>query len=131
MNRKIGFVTILVKDYDEAIQFYTEKLGFELLADNAFGHGMRWVAVAPSASNETAIVFVQADTSEKVARLGSQAANHVFLVIHTDDCRRDYDAMKARGVHFFGEPSDVPWGVEVVFEDLYGNRFDLVQHNGF
>lgn len=131
MSRKIGFVTILVKDYDEAIQFYREKLGFEVLADNQFGHGMRWVSVAPSRDNETALVMVAADTDEKLDRLGSQVANHVFLVIHTDDCRRDYEAMRARGVHFFGEPRDVPWGVEVVFEDLYGNRFDLVQHNGF
>ncbi|MCQ6560679.1 VOC family protein [Paenibacillus mendelii] len=131
MSRKIGYVTILVKDYDEAIAFYKDILGFEILADNAFGNGMRWVAIAPSANNETSIVLVKADTSDKLARLGSQAANHVFLVIHTDDCRRDYEEMKARGVHFFGEPSDVPWGVEVVFEDLYGNRFDLVQHNGF
>jgi catechol 2,3-dioxygenase-like lactoylglutathione lyase family enzyme len=131
MGKKIGFVTILVKDYDEAIKFYKEKLGFVLLADNSFGNGMRWVNVAPSSNNETSIVLVEADTIEKMERLGSQAANHVFLVIHTDDCRSDYEEMKARGVHFFGEPGDVPWGVEVVFEDLYGNRFDLVQHNGF
>lgn len=121
----------MVNNYDEAIQFYKEKMGFALLADNSFGNGMRWVSMAPSAVNETAIVLVEADTDEKKERTGSQAANHVFLVIHTDDCRRDYEAMKARGVHFYGEPRDVPWGVEVVFEDLYGNRFDLVQHNGF
>ncbi|MBB6673715.1 VOC family protein [Cohnella nanjingensis] len=131
MNKKIAHVTLLVKDYEEAIRFYTEQLGFALLADNAFGNGMRWVVVAPAAGSETAIVFVQADSSDKLERVGSQAANHVFLVVHTDDCRRDYEAMKSRGVHFFGEPRDVPWGVEVVFEDLYGNRLDLVQHNGF
>jgi len=129
MGKKIGYITILVKNYDEAIKFYIEKLGFELLADNSFGNGKRWVTVAPCSSNETAIVLVEANLSEKVDRLGSQVANHVFLVIHTDDCRRDYEEMKSRGVHFFGEPNDVPWGVEVVFEDLYGNRFDLVQHN--
>jgi catechol 2,3-dioxygenase-like lactoylglutathione lyase family enzyme len=131
MSKKIGYITILVKNYDEAIKFYTEKLGFELLADNAFGNGMRWVAVAPSSINETSIVFVEADSIEKLERLGSQVANHVFLVIHTDDCHRDYELMKSKGVHFFGEPKSVPWGIDVVFEDLYGNRFDLVQHNGF
>ncbi|MBB6734219.1 VOC family protein [Cohnella zeiphila] len=131
MLTKLGHVTVLVNDYDEAISFYTEKLGFALLADNTFGPGMRWVALAPAGGNETAIVLVAADTPEKRERVGSQAANHVFLVVHTDDCRRDYEAMKERGVRFFGEPRDVPWGVEVVFEDLYGNRFDLVQHNGF
>jgi predicted enzyme related to lactoylglutathione lyase len=130
-RKKIGYITILVKNYDEAIQFYKEKIGFELLTDNSFGNGMRWVTLAPSGSNETSIVLVEADTSEKTERLGSQAAQHVFLVINTDDCRRDYEEMKSRGVHFLGEPKDVPWGVEVVFEDLYGNRFDLVQHNGF
>lgn len=86
--------------------------------------------IAHSSNNETSIVLVKADTAEKMERLGIQAANHVFLVINTDDCRRDYEQIKARGVHFFGEPSDVPWEVEVVFEDLYSNRFDLVQHNG-
>ncbi|NIK75377.1 putative enzyme related to lactoylglutathione lyase [Paenibacillus castaneae] len=130
MSRKMGYITILVKEYEEAITFYKEKLGFELITDNSFGGGIRWVTVAPSSNNETAIVLVRADTDEKLERLGSQAANHVFLVIHTDDCRRDYEQMKSRGVHFLGEPKDVPWGVEVVFEDLYGNRFDLVQHNG-
>jgi catechol 2,3-dioxygenase-like lactoylglutathione lyase family enzyme len=131
MTRKITHVTVIVKNYDEAIQFYTEKLGFELVTDNSFGQGMRWVTVAPSRDNETAIVLVEADSKDKVERLGSQAANHVFLVIHTDNCRRDYEQMKARGVHFLSEPNEVPWGIEVVFEDLYGNRFDMVEHNGF
>lgn len=127
MNRKIGHITILVSDYDEAISFYTNTLGFVLLTDNQFGEGMRWVTVAPSQESETAIVFVKADTAEKNARVGSQAAQHVFLVIETDDCIRDYHRMKEKGVTFHGEPNDMPWGIEVVFEDLYGNRFDLLQ----
>jgi len=131
MLKKIGHITVLVRDYDEAIEFYVGKLGFALMADNAFGPGMRWVAVAPSKDAETAIVFVEADTPEKSERVGTQASNHVFLVVQTDDCRRDYEAMKSRGVVFFGEPQNVPWGVEIVFEDLYGNRLDLVEHNGF
>ncbi|GBG06672.1 glyoxalase [Paenibacillus agaridevorans] len=131
MKRTIGHVTILVEDYDEAIAFYRDKAGFELLADNEFGGGMRWVSLAPSRECQTAIVLVLADSEEKRARVGSQVANHVNLVIQTDDCRRDYEVMKAAGVKFFGEPNEVPWGVEVVFEDLYGNRFDLLQHNGF
>lgn len=131
MSKKIAFITILVKNYDDAIRFYKEKLGFELLANNDFGNGKRWVAVAPSNNNETSIVLVETDSDEKLNRLGSQVANHVLLVIHTDDCHRDYEQMKAKGVHFIGEPKSVPWGIEVVFEDLYGNRFDLVQHNGF
>lgn len=130
MPRKMGHITLLVKDYDEAIAFYVNKLGFELLADNEFGDGMRWVAVAPSAHNETALVFVVADTEEKLARTGNQAADHVFLVVETDDCRRDYERMKADGVVFLGEPRDMPWGIEAVFEDLYGNRLDLLEPNG-
>jgi catechol 2,3-dioxygenase-like lactoylglutathione lyase family enzyme len=124
---KVGHVTVLVKNYNEAIKFYTESLGFKLLSDNAFGNGYRWVTVAPQKDNQTAIVFVEADTQEKLARLGSQAANHVFLTIITDDCLRDYEDMQAKGVKFYGEPTDAPWGIEVVFEDLYGNRFDLIQ----
>jgi predicted enzyme related to lactoylglutathione lyase len=131
MKKTIGHVTILVKSYDEAIDFYTNKAGFELLSDTAFGNGMRWVTVAPSKDSEAAIVFVEADTVEKTERVGSQAANHVFLVVQTDDCYRDYNTMKSNGVQFFGEPKQVPWGIEVVFEDLYGNRLDLLQHNGF
>ncbi|RRJ64158.1 glyoxalase [Paenibacillus oralis] len=128
--KKIGHVTLLVKNYAEAIEFYTKKAGFVLLTDNAFGGGMRWVTAAPSQDAGTAIVFVEADTADKAAKVGSQAAGHVFLAVQTEDCYRDYKHMKANGVNFFGEPKEVPWGIEVVFEDLYGNRLDLVQHNG-
>lgn len=130
--RAIGHVTILVNDYDEAIDFYTNKAGFALLADNAFSNGMRWVSIAPAAGvgEGAAIVLVKADTDEKRARVGSQVSDHVNIVIETEDCRGDYERLRAAGVRFFGEPTEVPWGVEVVFEDLYGNRFDLLQHNG-
>ncbi|GIO60172.1 MULTISPECIES: VOC family protein [Paenibacillus] len=131
MQQKIGHVTLLVNNFDEAIEFYTEKAGFVLLTDNHFGNGMRWVTVAPSKDAQTAIVFVVADTEAKQDRVGTQAANHVFLVVQTDDFYRDYEQMKANGVHFLSEPKEVPWGIEAVFEDLYGNRLDLVQHNGF
>ena len=127
MTRKIGHITILVKDYDEAIDYYTNTLDFTLISDNSFGEGMRWVTVAPAKHHETAFVFVEADTDDKKERVGSQAAGHVFLVIETDDCIRDYHNMKEKGVIFLGEPKDMPWGIEVVFEDLYGNRYDLLQ----
>lgn len=127
MDRKIGHVTILVNDYDEAIDYYTNTLGFAVLTDNTFGEGMRWVTVAPSKNHETAIVFVEADTEEKKERVGTQAAGHVFLVIETADFIRDYSSMKEKGVTFLSEPKEMPWGLEVVFEDLYGNRFDLLQ----
>jgi catechol 2,3-dioxygenase-like lactoylglutathione lyase family enzyme len=127
MNRKIGHVTILVNDYDEAIDFYTNSLGFTILSDQSFGEGMRWVTVAPSKQCETAVVFVKADTEEKRELVGSQSAGHVFLVIETDDFIRDYSNMKEKGVTFLGEPKEMPWGLEIVFEDLYGNRIDLLQ----
>lgn len=127
MHRKIGHVTLLVKDYDEAIEFYVQKAGFTVTADNDFGNGQRWVSVAPSERSETEIVFVLADTEEKLAKVGRQAADHVFLVLETDDCHRDYISMKEKGVKFLGEPRKVPWGTEVVFEDLYGNLLDLLQ----
>lgn len=127
MTRKIGHITILVKDYDEAIDYYTNTLDFTLISDNSFGEDMRWVTVAPAKQHETAIVFVEADTDDKKERVGSQAAGHVFLVIETDDCIRDYQNMKEKGVTFLGKPKDMPWGIEVVFEDLYGNRYDLLQ----
>jgi catechol 2,3-dioxygenase-like lactoylglutathione lyase family enzyme len=127
MTRKIGHITILVNDYDEAIDYYTNTLDFTLISDNSFGEGMRWVTVAPATQHETAIVFVEADTDDKKERVGSQAAGHVFLVIETDDCIRDFQNMKEKGVTFLGEPMDMPWGIEVVFEDLYGNRYDLLQ----
>lgn len=128
--RKLGHVTLLVNDYDEAIDFYVNKAGFALLADNSFGEDMRWVAVAPSKESECAIVFVKADTEQKRQSIGSQAGEHVFLVVETDDCLRDYEQMKEKGVRFADEPKHMPWGIEVVFEDVYGNRLDLLQPNG-
>lgn len=126
---KIGHFSILVKDYDEAANFYTEKLGFVKLADNAFGPDMRWISVAPKKSNETLIVFVKADTPAKKAAIGKQAPGHVLITIDTDNIERDYKKMKEGGVKFHGAPQAVQWGKEVVFEDLYGNLFDLVERS--
>jgi catechol 2,3-dioxygenase-like lactoylglutathione lyase family enzyme len=131
MLTKIAFVTLLVRNYDEAIDFYVGKIGFELLSNDTYGNGSRWVTLTPSKVSGTAVVMVEADTPGKAERVGTQAADHVFLVVHTDDCRRDYEAMRARGVSFWSEPREVPWGVEAVFEDLYGNRLDLVQFRPF
>ena len=125
--KKIGHVTILVNDFDEALDFYKTKLGFEVRADDSFGEGQRWVSVAPSPEAELAIVFVLADTDEKRERVGSQVADHVFLVLETEDVQQDFERLRAAGVEFHGEPRQMPWGAEVVFEDLYGNVIDLLQ----
>ncbi len=127
MIKKIGHITILVKDQDEALEFYTEKLGFKKCQDTMFGEGMRWVTVAPKYQPDLEITFVEADTGENLKALGKQAGDHVFLTLETDNCRRDYEAMKARGVTLLGEPERQPYGTEVVFEDLCGNLFALIQ----
>jgi predicted enzyme related to lactoylglutathione lyase len=88
---------------------------------------MRWVTVAPTNQPELEITFVKADNGEKLKALGKQAGDHVLLTLETDNCEKDYDRMKAKGVKFFGAPERKPYGTEVVFEDLYGNLFDLIQ----
>jgi len=126
MINKLGHVTLLVNDYDEALDFYTNKLDFVVESDQKMGDTFRWVTIRAKGQPDFGITFVLADTEEKKQRVGSQAANHVFLTLQTDNCERDYEFYKARGVKFFGEPKKMPWGTEVVFEDLYGNRFDLI-----
>ena len=124
---KIGHVTLLVKDFDDALKFYVEKLGFLKRQDTVFWENNRWVTVSPKDQQDLELTFVLADTEEKLKALGKQAGNHVFMTLQTDDCKRDYELMKAKGVKFFDEPTEQVWGIEVVFEDLYGNLFDLVQ----
>ena len=124
---RIGHVTLLVKDFDEAVRFYVEKLGFEKRQDTKFWGDMRWVTVSPKDQPDLELTFVLADTEEKLKALGKQAGDHVLMTLDTDDCKRDYEAMKAKGVKFYGEPTEQAWGIEVVFEDLYGNLYDLVQ----
>ncbi len=125
--KKLGHLTILVKDYNEALEFYVGKLGFIKKSDNSFGDDMRWITVAPPDQESFEIVFVKADTEEKLKIVGKQGADHVFLTLQTDDCWRDYKEMKEKGVHFTGEPIDQFYGTEVMFKDLYGNLFDLIQ----
>lgn len=125
--KKFGHLTILVNDYDEALDFYTQKLGFVKKSDNQFGGGNRWLTVAPPDQTDIEIIFVKADTPEKHELVGKQASDHVFLTLQTDDCWKDFKEMKEKGVHFFGEPTEQFYGTEVVFKDLYGNRFDLIQ----
>jgi len=124
---RIGHVTLLVKDFDEAARFYVEKLGFIKRQDTTFWGSMRWVTVSPKDQLDFELTFVLADTEDKLKALGKQAGDHVLMTLDTDDCNRDYEAMRAKGVKFYGEPTEQAWGIEVVFEDLYGNLYDLVQ----
>jgi catechol 2,3-dioxygenase-like lactoylglutathione lyase family enzyme len=127
MIKKIGHVTILVKNQDDAAKFYTEKLGFVKREDTFFGKGMRWVTVSPKKQKNLELTFVNADSKEKLVALGKQAGDHVLLTVETDNCMKDYEEMKSKGVKFYGKPEQRPYGTEVVFEDLYGNLFDLIQ----
>ena len=124
---KIGHVTLLVKDFDDALRFYVEKLGFVKRQDAKFWGDNRWVTVSPRDQPDLELTFVLAGTEEKQKALGKQAGDHVFMTLDTDNCKRDYEALKSEGVTFYGEPTEQAWGVEVVFEDLYGNLYDLVQ----
>ncbi|MGD0644989.1 MAG: VOC family protein [Candidatus Bathyarchaeia archaeon] len=124
---RIDHITILVKDQDEAAKFYVEKLGFQKREDTFFAENMRWVTVSPKDQPDLELTFVKADTEDKLKALGKQAGDHVFLTLETDDCRRDYKTMKAKRVKFYGKPTEKPYGVEAVFENLYGNLIDLIQ----
>jgi catechol 2,3-dioxygenase-like lactoylglutathione lyase family enzyme len=127
MPQKIGYVSLLVRDYDEAIKYFTEMLLFDLVEDTPLADGRRWVLVAPPGSSETRILLAKAATPEQAARIGDQAGSRVLLFLHTDDFWRDYDDMKWRGVRFRETPRREDYGTVAVFEDLYGNRWDLLQ----
>ena len=126
MERFIANVTLVVADYDEAIAFYRDALGFELLEDTDLGGDKRWVRVAPKGA-ETALLLAQADGETQRASVGRQTGGRVGFFLHTDDFARDHAAMQARGVRFIEAPRHEPYGTVAVFEDLYGNRWDLLE----
>ena len=127
MKQQIAAVTLVVRDYDEAIAFYVDRLGFELVEDTPLGGGKRWVLVAPKGGGGTALLLAKADGDEQAARIGDQTGGRVSLFLHTDDFRRDHRAMTERGVRFREEPREEPYGIVAVFEDLYGNGWDLIE----
>jgi len=127
MAQLIALLSLLVRDYDEAIAFYTTKLGFNLLEDTDLGGGKRWVRVRPPGPDGTALLLARATTDAQSACIGNQTGGRVFIFIETDDFERDYESMKSRGVVFVRPPSEEPYGIVAVFEDLYGNKFDLIQ----
>ncbi|MFN3668384.1 MAG: VOC family protein [Brevundimonas sp.] len=123
---RLGAVSLLVRDYDEAIAFYVGKLGFALSEDTDMGGGKRWVAVTPR-GGETSVLLAQATTDAQRARIGDQAGGRVWLFLETDDFDRDHAAWTAAGVVFREPPRSEPYGTVAVFEDLYGNAWDLIQ----
>jgi catechol 2,3-dioxygenase-like lactoylglutathione lyase family enzyme len=127
MKQKIATLSLLVRDYDEAIAFYTQKLGFILLEDTDLGDGKRWVRVVPRGATETSLLLAKAVSPAQESHVGDQTGERVFLFLHTDDFWRDYNEMKSRGVNFNEEPRVESYGTVVVFEDLYGNKWDLLE----
>ena len=128
MRQSIIHVALVVDDYDAAIDFYTNTLRFTLVEDTYQPEqDKRWVVVAPPGSRGTTLLLAKASTAEQEARIGDQTGGRVFLFLNTDDFWRDYSEMVARGVTFVREPRSAPYGTVAVFEDLYGNRWDLLQ----
>ena len=127
MAQELGYVTLVVRDYDEAIEFFTQVLDFRLLEDTAVGGGKRWVLVAPAGSRGSSLLLARASTPEQASHIGNQTGGRVFLFLHTHDFRGDYARMKSRGVKFREAPREEPYGTVAVFEDLYGNKWDLLQ----
>jgi catechol 2,3-dioxygenase-like lactoylglutathione lyase family enzyme len=122
-------LTLVVREYDEAIAFFTDALRFSLLEDTPLGDGKRWVRVAPADSGGTALLLAKATTPEQLSHVGNQTGGRVFLFLHTHNFWDDYNHMRSRGVQFTEQPRQEPYGLVVVFLDLYGNKWDLVQPN--
>lgn len=125
MSPRIAHLTLLVPDYDEAIAYFTRTLGFECLEDRPLPGGKRWVRVAPAGAG-AALLLARAVTPAEVAAVGRQSAGRVFLFLETDDFARDHAALLANGVRFVEPPRQEPYGTVAVFEDRYGNRWDLI-----
>ncbi|TQP07882.1 VOC family protein [Vibrio cholerae] len=129
VQQQIGNIALVVENYDDAIEFYTKKLQFSLVEDTDLGGGKRWVQVSPRNSNGANLLLAQANTEEQAQFVGNQTGGRVFLFLQTNDFWRDYELMKANGVVFNEEPRVEEYGTVVVFQDLYGNKWDLLQLN--
>jgi catechol 2,3-dioxygenase-like lactoylglutathione lyase family enzyme len=126
MKQHIAHIALVVRDYDEAIAFYTRKLNFILLEDTILSEAKRWVMVAPKGS-ECCLLLAKAATPEQLTRVGNQTGGRVFLFLYTDDFWRDYHEMMAKEIRFVRPPQEEPYGTVAVFEDLYGNLWDLIE----
>lgn len=127
MSQYIGAISLVVPDYDQAIRFYTESLKFKLIEDTDLGDGKRWVLVGPPGSNETQLLLAKADSLAQAEAIGNQTGGRVFLFLHTDDFARDHAAYLDRGVKFLESPRHEPYGSVAVFQDPFGNKWDLIE----
>ena len=126
--QRLFLTALLVRDYDEAIAFYVDMLGFEVREDSRLSEAKRWVVLAPQGGGHGCILLAKAATEEQADHIGNQTGGRVFLFLETDDFERDFAAYTARGVRFVEAPRREDYGTVGVFEDLYGNRWDLVEH---
>jgi catechol 2,3-dioxygenase-like lactoylglutathione lyase family enzyme len=129
MKQRIAHIAIVVKDYDEAIKFYTQKLDFTLLEDTKLSEDKRWVLVAPPGAKECSLLLAKAANEQQLLSIGNQSGGRVFLFLFTDDFWRDYTKMVDRKIHFVRPPKQEAYGMVAVFEDLYGNLWDLIEPN--
>lgn len=130
MKQSIVHIAIVVRDYDEAIDFYVNKLNFVLIEDTYQPeHDKRWVVISPPGSVGTTLLIAKASKPEQEAYIGNQSGGRVFLFLNTDDFWRDYDSMISKGIKFVRQPKEADYGMVAVFEDLYGNLWDLLQLN--
>jgi catechol 2,3-dioxygenase-like lactoylglutathione lyase family enzyme len=129
MKQRIAHIALVVKDYDEAIDFYTKKLDFTLLEDTEIDEKKRWVLVAPPGAKESCLLLARAANEEQSKSIGNQTGGRVFLFLFTDDFWRDYNKMVDRNINFVRPPAEYEYGKVAVFEDLYGNLWDLLEPN--
>lgn len=127
MNQKLAHIALVVNDYDEAIRFYTEKLHFTLEEDTVLSENKRWVLVAPPGSKECRLLLAKAANDEQKSRVGNQTGGRVFLFLHTDNFRRDFQNLLDNNIKIVRPPSTESYGTVAVFEDLYGNLWDLIE----
>ncbi|MBX2916913.1 MAG: VOC family protein [Cyclobacteriaceae bacterium] len=125
--KNLGLISVVVRDYNEALDFYVNKLGFVLVEDTVLSETKRWVVVAPDRHSTSNLLLTKAATAEQEAHVGNQTGGRVFLFLNTDNFQRDYEAMLGNGVKFVREPKHEAYGTVAVFEDLYGNLWDLIE----
>lgn len=131
MKRRLGLISLVVRDYDEAINFYVDILGFELLEDREVPEqSKRWVVVAPPGNEGAQLLLARASNEKQAAFIGDQTGGRVFLFLYTDDFKRDYDSFRSKGVVFVRDPKEFDYGTVAVFQDIYGNLWDLLQPSG-
>jgi catechol 2,3-dioxygenase-like lactoylglutathione lyase family enzyme len=127
LKQELALISLVVKDYDEAISFYTQKLQFKLIEDTQLSEEKRWVVVKPAESSGCGLLLAKAANPRQEATIGQQTGGRVFLFLHTDNIVRDYENMKKQGIDFVREPSAESFGRVAVFKDLYGNLWDLIE----